>query len=363
MDPINLTLLHKYFSGECSKAEEQLVQEWLKADARNREYLKSLEKIWNASFGDEFDVDVQAAWKKFRERVFEEQKAEAKPRNVFSIVDKTHSRYEYEHPRRQWLAVGAYAAAVIVVVAVAVVLFSPFTHKVTPPPTAMKKIVTQKGYRTSLELADGSRVVLNAESRLTVPKEFAADKRVVYLVGQAYFEVVHNPDKPFIVHAGDVSTRVLGTKFGIRAYPAEKKVQVVVAEGRVAVDSQKPTGRREEIQLTHNQMGVVSQNGQTKVTSVANLDQYLGWRKGRLVFRNTLFPAVRRQLERWYDITCKLAPDSYELNSLRLTATFDNEPLSEVLKVIALSLNLDYRRVHQVVIFSKKEKKQDEHSL
>jgi ferric-dicitrate binding protein FerR (iron transport regulator) len=212
----------------------------------------------------------------------------------------------------------------------------------------MEIITTRRGQRTTLRLGDGTRVHLNAASMIKIPADFGDSTRDVYLKGEAYFEVTHNPQKPFLVHTPTAYTKVLGTKFGVKAYPEDTRVQVVVKEGRVALDlSATPDTTHNKIIKNH--MGVLSPKGSLKISEVKELSSYLGWKDGRLVFKSTPFREMVPKLERWYDINIAVVDSS--LNSRQMTASFKDEPVSEVLKIIALSLDAGYDRKGQEVTF------------
>jgi len=199
-----------------------------------------------------------------------------------------------------------------------------------------------------IRLSDGTSVLLNAESKLRLPQEFTSEARVVYLEGEAFFEVTSDPNAPFFVYAGDAVTQVLGTKFGVRAYPEDQAVQVVVVEGTVTLRT-RTSSAHQEARITSHQRGVLRHDGQMIRFEVEDLSRYLGWTEGRLVFTETPLPAVLTTLERWYDIKCHLA-DSTVANRT-LTASFQDEPLPEILAIVARALDLDYHRTDRVVVF------------
>lgn len=348
---MNVTLLHKYLAGECSAGEQQRVEDWLRAAPENREFMESLKQIWEVTPGDEFEVDALSAWSAFRERIIDNPEGVSAGR-LGSDRQRGPSYYHRQGPnrhRRQGKAFAySFVAAAVILIAVLFSYYGSKVANVSETPITMQEIVTEKGQRATFRLSDGTRVQLNADSRIEIPAEFMDASREVHLEGEAFFEVTSDPDTPFIVHSKDAFTRVLGTKFGVRAYAGEGQVQVVVAEGKVALGTRKPSNRQEK-HITRNQVGILAKDGQTNVTSTDHIERYLGWKDGRLIFKDTPFGEVKAQLERWYDITLTLADSS--LGSRRLTASFNNEPMTEVLNVIALSLDMSYEREGRKVTF------------
>ena len=100
--------------------------------------------------------------------------------------------------------------------------------------TALVEKENSKGVKSTIELSDGSKIWLNADSRIQFPKVFSGDTREVYLNGEAFFEVTKIPSRPFIIHLANGTVRVLGTSFNIRAYDNEKLIETSVATGKVA---------------------------------------------------------------------------------------------------------------------------------
>lgn len=346
---MNWILLHKYLSEECNPEEMQRVEDWLHTDDRNLRFVKSLQEIWNVEPDDEIEVDAKSAWSSFQQKISSTQETEERKAPTYKIRElreKSIARKTY----KRTIAMALSAAAVILVA----FLFSRYVSPdkgISQSQFAMQEIVTAKGQRTTFRLSDGTRVQLNADSKMEIPKAFRDSARKVYLEGEAYFEVTHNPEKPFWVYTGEAHTRVLGTKFGVRAYPEEERIQVVVAEGKVALGSREDTTGQAGKEIGRNQIGIFSKERQTKVSYTDDIQQHLGWKDGRLIFEDIPFGQARPQLERWFDIVCTVTDSS--LNGRRITASFNDEPMTEVLNVMALSMDMSYERKGREVVFRK----------
>ena len=240
-------------------------------------------------------------------------------------------------------------AAVCLLAAAALTLLQDPTRSSTETPDP-RVVSTEPGERATIPLADGSSVMLNADSRLTVAAAYGDERRFLRRDGEAYFDV--EPGSPFVVETETARVRVVGTSFGVRSYEQEETLSVVVAEGTVGVD---PEGdATPERELSRKQRAVVSSAGEVSVTSNVALDSYLAWREGRLVFNSTPLPDVIDDLERQYGLRIALL-DS-ELADRRLTTTFENQSLGEVLDVVALSLDLGYRRTDSTVVFGRSDR-------
>lgn len=156
---------------------------------------------------------------------------------------------------------------------------------------------TPKGGQYQVVLPDGTRVWLNAASRLKYPVAFTGSDRLVELEGEAYFETAKDAHKPFKVKAGDLEVQVLGTSFDIMAYKNEKHTHTTLISGAVKVASEK-----ESKLLQPGQQAVINANAGIGVNTV-NTDEVIAWKNGYFSFRDADIAAVMRQLERWYDVT------------------------------------------------------------
>ena len=162
-------------------------------------------------------------------------------------------------------------------------------------PVKSNELVIPRGGENTVILADGTNVHLNAGSKLTYPVRFAGKRRVVALEGEAYFDVVKDETRPFIVqtHLGEVT--VLGTAFNINAY-TDASVYTTLVHGKVQFSSSSIG----TIILSPGEQAVVSANGSEK--RMVDLDEYVGWVDGRYVFNNRPLGEIMQTFERWYDI-------------------------------------------------------------
>lgn len=169
-------------------------------------------------------------------------------------------------------------------------------------------IATPRGGQYTIELADGSRVWLNAASSLKFPAAFNGDERNVELTGEGYFEIAHNAAKPFKVTVNNVAVKVLGTHFNIEAYSGGAVMKTTLLEGSVQVEAsgQDKTIKPGEQAQISNKTG--SANPSISVQQV-NVEDIVAWKEGRFVFHNDNIQTVMNQLARWYDVTV-----SYEGN-------------------------------------------------
>ncbi len=230
------------------------------------------------------------------------------------------------------------AAALIVALLLASVGFYLGSH---PGANTGSSGVTVNDYGISkIELADGSVVTLNRDTKINYPETFRADIREVEIEGEAFFEVQPDPERPFVIHAGQATIKVLGTSFNVNAYPQNEEIEVVVATGKVQVAKKKSaTKQSDEIILNPGDKGVFVANTQELRKTKNENPNYLAWKTRDLVFDKTSLKEVISQLNNVYPGQVRLVDP--ELEQLLLTARFDNRPLDFILEVIALTHNLE----------------------
>ncbi|RAK01930.1 FecR family protein [Larkinella arboricola] len=211
-------------------------------------------------------------------------------------------------------------------------------------------------------LSDGSVVTLNPNSRLSYPSHFNTSARTVYLSGEAFFDVVKNPAKPFLIYANQTVTKVLGTSFLVRAYYREKEVTVMVKTGRVSVYSQKDyenaqqsgVRRVDGVVLTPNQQMTYNLEENRLVKALVEEPAALiANRPSReQVFEDASIARVFSSLERTYGV--KLIFDEDALAACLVNVTFNEENLMERLDVICQTIGASYKVLDgQIVITSK----------
>jgi ferric-dicitrate binding protein FerR (iron transport regulator) len=226
-----------------------------------------------------------------------------------------------------------------------------------PNESSTQTITTERAEQAQIRLADGTRVHLNAESEIQYPGRFSEDQRTVRLTGEAYFEVEADTVRPFVVTTETATVRVLGTAFMVDAYADSARTHVAVRHGRVTLAPDRSASSAaeraaktvEELVISAGQWGVVDLSGQMLRRRSADVAHHFGWLNNQLVFRAAPLRSVARRLERWYDVEVRIV--SSRLAERRLTATFSDEPLDEVLHALALSLNARYQRDGRTVTF------------
>ena len=154
---------------------------------------------------------------------------------------------------------------------------------------------TLQGMECLITLSDGTRVHLNAETRLTYPVCFSSKERIVQIEGEAYFDVAPDKEHPFIVKTSHTSIRVTGTSFNVRAYADEDTESTTLISGTVRINS-----GNEEFELVPNQHYTYNKNTGTNTVANVNTDLYTSWESGSFIFLNVPLENVMSYLSKWY---------------------------------------------------------------
>ena len=249
----------------------------------------------------------------------------------------THRSFDYEeYLSPVWRRAG-FAAAVLALMIIGGVAYFKMPQS---SHTQWVEYTAPRGRKVSLKLEDGSRILLNAGSKITYPRKFKPGKRELSLNGEAFFEVVRDTTSPFFVTAGSVTTQVLGTSFGITAYP-NQQVGVAVVTGKVKVfENETP---HEQIYLSPSQMATFEDS--SRVFKIRNFDQnkLLAWVSGVLYFDKADFGQVKTKLENWYGVTLKIEPGLTFDENLLLTGKYQNKSIEYVLDAYRYPERFRYR--------------------
>jgi transmembrane sensor len=217
-----------------------------------------------------------------------------------------------------------------------------------------EKIVNNEDKPSSITLPDGSTVVLEKNSQIRFDKDFKGTTRTVYLTGEALFDVVKNPNKPFIVYAGDLVTKVLGTSFRIKALDKAANVTVNVIRGRVSVFANKKDKQKDPevdgLILTPNQKVEFSKVEERLKRTLIEKPVVIIPQETlqQMVFDEAPVSSILKALEKAYGV--EILFDEENLKKCELTTTLKNETLFEKLTVICKSIGATYKVVDAQVI-------------
>jgi len=311
-------LLDRYLAGEAAPGERSIVEQWARTAPRVEAVILRLGAALRARHAD---VVAEAPGTH-----------RAVDARIDALLAGDRRRDPAPRPARWWtpgrIAVGG--AAVAAAVAVAVLVGRRQTTE--PAFTAAQRYETASGQRATITLADGSRVTLAPASHLEIGAGYGGRSRTVALVGEAYFDVRGDARAPFAVRTGTVVTRVLGTAFAVRRYPADEAVSVSVVRGKVIA-----AGPHAAATLAAGWVGVVT-DSTAKSWQAADIGARTAWLDGRLVFEDTPVAAMLEAVGRWYGYDFRLADSA--LAQRRVIATFRTDEPAKTLSAIRSVLNV-----------------------
>jgi transmembrane sensor len=204
---------------------------------------------------------------------------------------------------------------------------------------------TVMGEKSIITLLDGTKITLNADSKLTYPAHLGETSREVFLEGEAYFEVALDTIKPFVVHTGNVSTRDLGTKFDISAFPDDGTIMVSLEEGKVDVSTNASGMPKGDIILSPAQQLIYDKETRTSEVVSCNMLKALGWKDNVLIFDDEPLSHVLVPLERYYGVKFEVADQVIARRLVK--ANFKKESLWTVTEVIQKATGLVCKTIRE----------------
>ena len=208
------------------------------------------------------------------------------------------------------------------------------------------QIYSPLGTRTMFSLPDGSTGWLNGGSYLKFPTEFKGKSREVLLEGEAYFDIISNDRKPFIVNGNQRQVVAHGTAFNIHAYPEDPEIQITLVNGSVSIFERKNGRMMELADLEPGQMYICYPGTRLNRIETVDVNKVAAWKDGKLSFRDESFDDVVRRINRWYNVDIEIVDET--LHSYSYQATFVDETLDEVLKLLQHSAPIEFKDLGRV---------------
>jgi transmembrane sensor len=331
------SLIAKYLTGEANATETEHVENWAAAADQNQKeleqhslLLKNTDKFYQLK-----GFNTNKAWNKIHQRT-----VSITPSNRFIIFRKKTSALIYK-----------YAAILLIAILLGSAGYFLVKNQMNP---VYAEVISGDGQLVNeFVLPDGSTVTLNSNSKLVYPEKFNNQQREVTIAGEAFFDVNPDPDRPFIINAGNARVKVLGTSFNVNAYPEAEAVEVTVKTGIVQVlccEGEEREG--DELLLNAGEKGTVF-NGTRKLEKTVNTDRnYLAWKTHTLIFEKTRLAEVVQHLNKVYHTDIQL--EDKEIENLLLTAQFEEKSADFILNVIRLTFDLELKQEHGIHILSDK---------
>lgn len=356
-------LIGRKMANEASPLELKELEEILKCNPELHFSLQAITELWQKS-PSVGATEIEEAYQRHLARM--QSELDDHPGNVEDLVESAtlFPQAGRSFFRRNALVLSS-LATVILLVAAAVFYTVPSKRGSTAAKAAeaTSEITTRNGSRTEIVLPDGTRVWLNAGSKLTYDKTFGETVRNVNLNGEAYFDVVHNAAKPFVIHTKAMDIKVLGTEFNVKSYPDENTTEASLIRGSIEVTLKDK--RAEKIVMKPNEKLVVSNDPDNEfkvltptkkllkhsdpIISLGHLNYFsldstileTSWVNNRLVFEDESFEQVAARMARWYGVSFEF--DNAGIQKLRFTGNFKNESVEDALKAMQITADFSFR--------------------
>ncbi len=302
-------IIRKYLEGHASETEQKQLLEWLR-DKENRLVFNRHKLNWKNNLEQgQFPGGGEESWNRLQAQLWQRSFNRWQKSNRIQVLFRVAAIFFF------LFSVGSISFYLL--------------NRPQPASEIYTTVVTENGQVSKIELPDGSQVWLNSGSRISYSNLFSTENRNILLTGEAYFNAATDETMPMVVSCGDISVKVLGTRFNVNAYGPENSVEVVLEEGKVELLNEKMNkafhaltpGERIKIDVQNSQYS----------TSEVNTFRYTSWREGIVNIYNLPIEEVVKRLEKRYNQKFELDP---EVKRLTYTFTIQNESLEEVIKLM-----------------------------
>ncbi|MDD4190083.1 MAG: FecR domain-containing protein [Mangrovibacterium sp.] len=270
------TSISRQIAGEANESDREKVSDWLKEDHKNQLIYKRLERIWGS--GPVVPDSLPFLYWRVKRRI---QQADRKARS-----------------RRLFFQISRIAAVILLLLSLSFFAWHYFTDRnMEELPVAYHTIVVPKGNRSQVILPDSTKVWLNNDTKIVFPERFRSATREVELTGEAFFEVKHDQNRPFLVKAGESRIRVLGTTFAVTAYADDPFIETSLIEGKVIFEA-----GRSSYELTPGSRIRYDRNRNALSTQQIGSAFYDYWKNGVYSFKNESLESLAKKVYRIYNI-------------------------------------------------------------
>ncbi|MFZ1369121.1 MAG: FecR family protein [Ferruginibacter sp.] len=357
-------LLSKKITGEATAEELSLLKEMIRDNPEWRSVMENLTELWNSKpvmTDTGRRQKIEDAYLVHISRLKEKDPGfkDALDENVVDMHVIPMKKPFY----KRWVMYATAAAFIVSIILLYPVVADDAKNKDIASVSAVNEIIINPGSRTKIQLPDGSQVWVNSGSSLTYKDNFNGSTREVHLNGEAYFDVVKDASRPFIVHTTGIDIRVLGTAFNVKAYKKEPTIEATLIHGSIEVINKNRPGTPKVMlkpheKLVYNKFPVTDPRDQRADITVPESDAYsvtikplnnnitdreiveTAWVYNKLVFEDERFEAIALKMERWYNI--KIHIENEQLKNYKMSGSFVNETAEEAIKILQFLVPFKY---------------------
>lgn len=317
-EKIDETVLLRYFAGESTAEEIEIVEKWMAASDEHKRLASQIYYIQSAkrALGALRGVDAQNALKSVRRRML----------------------------RNRFVRIGNVMQRIAAVIAIPLIVSTLYLLLKQDEVSSLIELKTSPGMVASATLPDGTVVTLNSNSKLTYPAQFKGDSRCVALDGEAYFDVAKDAKHQFRVSTPQNAViKVYGTGFNVEAYSSDDKISATLVHGSISMSYENNRDVWKERKIVPGQEIVYEADSRDISVVKADIDVATSWRDGKLVFHNTSFDDALKMLSKRFDVDFEVKNKKY--SAVSLTGVISNQHLDRVLEYISMTANMKFRCV------------------
>ncbi len=336
-------LLIAYICNDIGEKDKFFVENWLQQDQKNRDYFAFLQKNYISAQEKTATNKTEDAWKNVKLKYFQRQ--------------ITANQQLKEQSNLRFIKLNTKFRISIAAAAVLLILFSTVLFQLLNSTDSKKdqltftEIVAPLGSKTLVNLQDGSKIWLNAGTKLIYNSQFSNSNREVTLDGEAYFEVAKSKNQ-FTVRTSDLEVKVYGTHFNITAYAEENLISTTLAKGSIGISF---SGKEGVLKMQANQQAIFDKTTKKlKLHKNIYTGKFISWKNDEWYIENETLESLTRKLERKYAI--KIIYENENCKKYKFTGTLTNETLGQILKLIEISAPVKYSIRGDSVLISENSK-------
>jgi|WetSurMetagenome_2_1015567.scaffolds.fasta_scaffold00436_13 transmembrane sensor len=314
-------LITRILEGEADPKDIDQLNKWISISESNKQYFEQIRNIWDASakLTDPSIIDTRGALRKVINRI--------------SFPVRKENFWYY------WQKIAAITFVPLIVASILLIYVKSYKTSSTKGPI-YNELYASFGTRSAIRLVDSTLVWLNSGSILRYPDKFDEKHRQVFLKGEAYFEVKSDATKPFVVETPNFKVNATGTKFNVLDYESATTIEITLVSGKISVNG---PGHAECSRLItelypNQHLTINKKNGEKSIVTEETY-KYISWKDGRLIFRNETLSKVVEKLSLYFNVDIELKGE--ELKVYRYRATFEDESLEEILRLLKLTAPID----------------------
>ncbi len=324
---LDIQQLVSYLTGNSSKKTEAKVEQWLMMSNENMMLFDDFKQVWDSTAvkNDPCLIDIDKTWEDFKKRTNFAETASVK------ITEK-----------RKPTITRAFRYYAVQIAALVIVVFGLYLLiGKEKPVNSITHTATLAQLNSPTILPDGSEVIMNKNARIDYPEHFSSDMRHVNFKGEAFFDVVSNPEKPMIIASDNVRVKVLGTSFNLCNYINSDEITVYLESGKILFYSVDDDGGIvEQIILYPGQQGIYNKNSGLITKHNFSDSNHIAWKTGALEFVKAPLPDVMKVLGKTYRVDIK---SQISLDDNFLTARFNNETTESIFESLQIIYGFNYK--------------------